>query len=101
MDRKHVQTIEEIRAESTICLCDVQIAIRCGNNANIDLYQCFSANPFELSFLQNPQERDLGIQWQLAHFIQKERATVRQLEAAYTAFGCARECPLFMTEQFR
>ena len=36
---------------------------------------------------------DLGIQRQLAHFIQKEGATVRQFEATYTALGCSRECP--------
>jgi PAS domain-containing protein len=37
----------------------------------IYLYPVFASHPFKLPLLEDPQERDLRIQWQLAHFIQK------------------------------
>src|SRR5262249_16012411 len=52
-----------------------------GNDSDIHLYSPTAAQRFEFVLLQYSQELDLGIQWKLAHFIQKQRPSVGELKA--------------------
>jgi hypothetical protein len=51
--------------------------------------------------LQHTQECNLGLGRQLPNFIQEDRPSFRQLEAAEAPLKGSREGSLLMTEQFR
>ena len=53
----------------------------------------------ELLFLQHPQELELQVGSHITHFIEKQRALVRQLEPAKLALDGASERALFVPEQ--
>jgi hypothetical protein len=46
---------------------------------------CVLPQPLERLLLQDPQEFGLEIQWNVADLVEKERATVRELESADAA----------------
>src|SRR4029079_13581110 len=53
----------------------------------------------ELSFLEHPQECDLSLGCQFAHFIEEDRAAIRQLEAAQPPLECTRKGAFLMTKE--
>src|SRR4029077_228995 len=59
-----------------------------------------ASKAFELLLLQSAQELRLQIHRDIADLIQKERAVIRQFEAAALLDQCSGEGTLFMTEQF-
>src|SRR5437879_11030067 len=76
-----------------------EVLIRCSYHAHIDAMRIRAAQPFELLLLQNPQQFRLQLERNIADLIQKQRAAVRRLEAAYLLRHSTRECALFMTEE--
>jgi hypothetical protein len=49
--------------------------------------------------LQNPQESNLSVQWQLADFVQENGSAIGQLEAAQPGLCGASECAFLVTKQ--
>src|SRR6476619_592296 len=60
-----------------------------------------SANSFEFSFLQHPQERDLNVGREFADLVQENRSAVGEFETAKPPVGSSRKGSLLMAEQFR
>src|SRR5579863_8954979 len=58
-----------------------------------------TANPFKLFFLQYAQERDLGLHWEFANFIQKQRTAIRGFKPPHPPLQRAGECSLFVPEK--
>src|SRR4030095_1327582 len=59
-----------------------EIHISSGDYTNIHVHGARAAQAFELLLLQDAQELRLQLQWDIAHFIEKKRAAMGQLEAA-------------------
>src|SRR5262245_41981162 len=69
-DGKHVQPIEEIAAKRAGLNRGLQVAVRGGDDAHVDPDGCAASDALELAVLQHPQQRDLCLHRQLAHFIE-------------------------------
>src|SRR5438445_12381316 len=72
-----------------------QIAISCRYYADIDFNGLRAADPFEFSFLQHPQERNLSVQRQLADFVEENGSSVRQFKSTDAALANRQRMPLF------
>jgi hypothetical protein len=60
-----------------------------------------SANTLKLMFLQNTQKSDLRLDGKLSNFIEKDRASMRQLKAAQPPLKRSSESALLMAKQLR
>src|SRR5262249_52967613 len=100
INRNNIKTIEQIRPEQSFLNRPLQIAISRGNNPNINGNRCNSAHAFELPFLQEPQELRLKFGRYVADLVEKDRATVGQLNLASLTSVRAGKRPLFMAKQF-
>ena len=58
-----------------------------------------SAEPRDLSLLEDAEQLDLCGRWDFSDFVQEKRATVGQLEAPEPTFRRARERALFVAEE--
>ena len=99
-DREHVQTEEEIGAESALRDLLFQIGVRRGNDAHIDPHRLVAADPLERLFLKQPQQFHLREQRHLADFIEEDGAAVALLELADSLPVRAGERALLVPEQF-
>ncbi len=88
---------EQILAEPSLGDQTLQIAVRGGDHANVDLDLSLAAQRPDLLVFQDAQELDLESVRHLAHFIEKERASVGRAEETLP-FGlgpgeCATDVP--------
>ena len=81
-EREDVEPEEEIRAESAGGYRLLQIAIGCGDDANIHGLRAAAAHGLELALLEHTKQLDLCLRRQLAHLVEEDRAAICQLEAA-------------------
>ena len=81
-NRKHVQPVEEVAAEPTLPDFVGEVTIRGSNDADVDIDRTRAAQTFDLPLLHDPQEPRLQLEWQFAHFVQKHRPSVGELEPA-------------------
>src|SRR5207248_1268998 len=58
------------------------------------------ADAAKLAFLQHTQKLDLRGWRHLRNLIEEQRPAIGELETSLAAIGGARECPLFVTEDF-
>ncbi len=73
--------------------------MRRGDQPDINLMSAVAAESFEFLLLQNTQQFRLKFQRDVADFVQKKRALIRQFKAPHFLSDCASERSLFMTEQ--
>ena len=99
-NREDVEAIIEILAEFTFFHVAEQIAIRGGEQANVNLDRAVAADAFEFAFLEHAKQFRLQVEGDFAHFVEEQGALISQFEAAFAAFGRARKGPAFMAEKF-
>jgi len=61
LNRKNLEPIKQITTEGSVGYRSIQISIRGGYDANVDLDGLGAADPLEFSFLKDSQERDLSV----------------------------------------
>src|SRR5260370_5960353 len=101
LNGKNVEPVKEVAPEHTLSDGGLQIAVSSRNHPDIGLDGSSSTDTFEFVFLQNMQERDLGLGRELSEFIEEDRAPLGQLTAPQAPLSCPREGALLMAEQFR
>ena len=100
-DRKDVQPIEEIAAERARLDRRLQVAVRRGDDADVDANRCGPSDTLELALLQDAKQRDLRLHRQVADFVEEDGAAVRQLEAAEAPLRRAGERSFLVPKQLR
>ena len=100
-NRKHVQAVEQIFAETSGFHIGDQVAVGGGDEAHIDLDRLACADRLDLVFLDGAQQLHLRRRRQLANLVEKQRAAASFDEFSDMAFGRAGEGALLVTEQDR
>ena len=96
---EHVQPVEQILAEPARADRFGQVLVRGGNDPNVDLARDVLADTLVLPLLQHPQEFGLQFEGKIADLVEKDRAAVRDLEAAGPVAHRARERTAHVTEE--
>ncbi len=99
MDGHDVETVVEILAKRAVANQGGQIAVGRGDQANIHLAFGGLAHPLDLARLQYAQQFTLGLQADIAHLVEKERALVGGLEQALLVTDRPGKRPANMPEQ--
>src|SRR6185295_8231685 len=84
--QRHGNDVDSIIEILSKCPCPhqgLQVAVRCGDQTDVDVNRTSTADPLETSFLQYPEEFDLGRQRDVAELIQEERSAMRQFEPPF------------------
>ena len=79
----------------------MQVAVRGGQHADVDVDRLARADPLERFLLQHPQQLGLQRQIDLGDLVQQDRAAVGRLEAARAGGVGPRKGALFVAEQAR
>ncbi len=79
---KDIQSIVEIRSKSSRGDLGFDIAVGGSNYPNVDWNRNTTANSLDTSILQNPEQFDLVVEWQLRDLIQKQRPAIGLLKAS-------------------
>ena len=82
VDRKHAQAVVQVCPELAGLGLGKQVLVGGGDHAHVHFPRLVFAHALERPFLQHAQQLALQVVGDLADFIQKERATVGQLEAS-------------------
>src|SRR5437667_1954650 len=82
MDREHVQPVVEIVPEPLLFHHPKEVAVRRGDEADVDLDRLRTPDPLELLLLQDAQQLRLKLERDLADLVEEQRAAVGHLEAA-------------------
>src|SRR5262245_26587735 len=101
LQRKDVQSVEEVCSELAPRDGLFQISIGRGDHSDVGADRTAASHALELAFLQDSQQRDLGLRRKLADFVQKDAPSVCELEAALPPLQGAGERALLVAEQFR
>ena len=76
---KHVQPIVQVVAKSAVRDSFLEIAVRRGDDADVDLSRARSAEALELTLLQDAQKLGLQIERQVANLVEEQRPAMGQL----------------------
>ncbi len=98
-DGKNLEPVKKIVAELFLSDHFSQVAIRRGDQPHVHVDGPRAAQPLDLALLQGAQKFRLQVERQLAHFVEEERAFVRQLQAAHLAHDGAGECAFLMAKE--
>jgi hypothetical protein len=101
MDWKHIEPIKQVITKGPRLNARLQVSISGRDHPHLGTNPLVSTHPLKFAFLQDTQKRDLSLRREISDFVQKDRASVSQLESAGAPLQGARKCSLFMTEQFR
>ncbi len=82
-ERHDVQAEEKIAAEAAFGGLLFEVAVAGGDESYVHVDRLRAAEPLERALLQDAQEFDLHDGAQLADLVEKERAAVGQLKAAF------------------
>ncbi len=96
---KDVEPVKQILPEPVVADLRLEVACRRGNHPDIHLDGAGAPEPFELPFLQHPQELRLKLERHLADLVEEDRAAVCDLETADLLRVGPREGPLFAAEE--
>src|SRR6266481_8490970 len=80
--RKYIQTIVEIATKVAPLHHLLQITVCCSHQPHVHLVSPSAAQALKFLFLQYAQQLGLQSRWDIAHFVEEERAFVCQLETA-------------------
>ena len=95
-----VQAIEQVFAERAVLHRFGEIAVRGGDDADIDLDRLGAADAVDLALLDGAQQFGLQARIHLADFVEQQRAAIGFLELADAARDGAGERALLVAEQF-
>jgi len=98
-DGKHIQAVIKIAAEFIPTDQHPQIAMGGCNQADIDVMGSSASKPFELLFLQNPQQLWLQCQRKIPHFHPGKGCLCRPIRIDRFFARSPRECSLLMAKQ--
>ena len=98
-DREDPQAEVEVGPELSPGQQFFQVPVGGGDDADIDADGLRPADPFDLFFLQHPQQAHLGFPGQLSDFVQEDRASVGPFEAPAAAAEGTGERTLLMAEK--
>src|SRR5262249_38558163 len=101
MDRKDVKAVVEVFSEPTGGDRRLEIAVRRRDDPRLGPLHGRSAQPLELTFLQDPQELRLDRPAHLADLVEEEHAPSRLLDPPGARDESAGERALLVTEQLR
>src|SRR5436190_5436587 len=82
VDREDVQAVVEVVAEALLLDQPGQVAVRRGDQADVDLDRPGAADTLELLLLEDPEELRLELEGDLADLVEEERAAMGHLEAS-------------------
>src|SRR5258705_1342111 len=88
-DGKNVEPVVKITAKGSLRDSRLQITIRRCNHADICAENFRAADAFKLAFLQNAQQCDLRLQWQISYFVEKKRTAFGQFESTEPSLKCS------------
>src|SRR5262249_23186566 len=71
-----------------------------GDDAHVYFARQRTSNRFEFAFLQHAKQLGLKLQRKFADFVQKNRATVSQLESSSAPSGRTSKCAALVAEEF-
>ena len=100
LDRDHVDAVEEVLAECAFLNRVVEIAIRCGDHADLDLRLDVRSDFANDTVLQHAKQLDLHRQGGFADLIEEDRAAIGFGEQTTLLPDRAGERAAFVTEQF-
>jgi len=83
VDRKDIQTKEEIGSELLLAYHRFQIAVRRGNQTRIGPKRARASQPLELPLLQHAEQFGLQFQGNFSYLVQENRAAVSDFEAPH------------------
>src|SRR5271165_2387763 len=99
LDRENVETVEQILPKLLLLNHGPEVTMGRRDHPNIHLDRCSTSQALELLLLNGPQQFRLHLQADIANLIQKERASVCQLESTFSLHQSPRESSPLMPEQ--
>ena len=96
-----VQAVEQILAEAPGGDLGLDVPMRGGEDAHVDLDCLLAADALELALLQHAQQLELQARRHVADLVEEQRPLVGQLEAPELPLHRARERALLVAEQLR
>src|SRR5690349_3549145 len=100
MQGQHAQAVIKVRPEAARGNSLREIAVRGGDDADVDCYVCSSADAAHGAFLQHPQQLRLCGKIQRINFVEKERPAGSFFEKTAAVFVSAGERAALMAEEF-
>src|SRR5580704_9386117 len=101
INRKNVETVEEIAAKRARLDGHLQVTVSGSNHPYVGTDGASSADALKFMFLQNAQQSNLGFDRKLSHFIEEDRASLCQFEAAQAPLQRTGKGAFLMAEQLR
>src|ERR1700730_16496672 len=83
IDRKNIQTVIKVAAKLLLANHFLEVAMSRGYHANVDSLCACAPQPLEFTLLQDAQELWLKFQWDVANFVQEQRAAIREFHPPY------------------
>ena len=80
-------------------LYDSEVAVRSGDDADVDLDRLAATDALDHPFLEHSQQLRLHRQGELADFVEKDRSTVREFERALVGRNRAGKSPSLVPEK--
>src|SRR4029453_4387933 len=99
VQRDDIDSVVKILAELSFPDQILEVLVRRGDDANVDLYGLYAADAREFAFLQNPQQLSLRHGTEVPDFVEEQGAAVGELELAHAASRRIGERALFVAEQ--
>src|SRR5260370_277702 len=99
LDREDVQAVVEVVAEPLLLDHLDEVAVRRGDQADVDLDRPGAAEALERLLLEDLEELRLELERDLAYLVEEERAAVRHLEAPELLRDGAGERAAFVAEE--
>ena len=91
LNGNHIQAEEQILAEAAVGHRAGEILVGGGQNAHVDLDRLAATHAFDFARFDGAQQLGLRLGTEVAYFVEKERAGVREFEAAETSIRGAGE----------
>src|ERR1019366_9449635 len=99
-NRHHVQTEKQVLAKFFFRDAFFEVAVRRGDDAHIHLDGAAAADAFQFALLQNAQQLRLHSRGNLADFVQRNRAAMREFKPAIALGQRTGESAFFVAEKF-
>jgi len=100
LDWENVEPVKQVPTKGAPGDRSLQVTVSGSNHSNGSPDGSSSADTLKLAFLQNTQQRDLGLGRKLPNFIKEDRAAFGQFKSAQSSLSCSRKGTLLMAKQF-
>src|SRR5262245_5350548 len=82
MNREDVEAVEEVFAEGAGSDALLEVLVRGGDDACVDVDRPRAAEPLDLPLLEDAKQLDLDVRRQIANLVEEDRRLIRQLETS-------------------